>query len=159
MRKWSRGLSGWPLTERRGDTYGGQPSVAVDLHGHTAMNSSRIQPEEAICRDLARPGRPYSRRSRPAMQFPHRLGHREKRAAGHYRAFTPDIRRPDLEDPIELGLAGTQLPVPRSGADVDIFEAAPGMGIVVLAGQHQAEQIASVVAHQQDRAVLAAGMV
>jgi hypothetical protein len=53
MRKWSRGLSDWPLTERRGDTYGGQPSVAVDLHGHTAKNISRSAAGLAISEPIA----------------------------------------------------------------------------------------------------------
>src|SRR5687768_320185 len=111
MRKWSRGLSGWPLTERRGDTYGGQPSVAVDLHGHTAMNSSRFRSTVAILVQARRASDLL-----PAAQLTKSVGHQEKLASVKDCALPADVRGVDLEDAVEFGLAGAPLPVPRPDA-------------------------------------------
>src|SRR5918993_412891 len=102
MRKWSRGLSDWPLTERRGDTYGGQPSVAVDLHGHTAIKNSRSGAGLAIL--------PL----RPAVSPPQPGCHAVEAPPVQDRAFPPDAVRPDLQDAVKPGLTRPALPVPAS---------------------------------------------
>src|SRR5690242_11367753 len=80
MRKWSRGLSGWPSTERRGDAYGSQPYVPIDLHGHTAINLSR-QGAVAVVYVLGRAASPIDM---PRNEF--------ERALVQDRPLAPDVR-------------------------------------------------------------------
>ena len=90
MRKWSRGLSDWPLTERRGDTYGGQPSVAVDLHGHTAIKNSRSRPDGWPFTGAATSSRVAAAAPQPPVEaLPVQDG-----------TFAPDAVRADLQDPV-----------------------------------------------------------
>src|SRR5512140_1644516 len=70
-----------------------------------------------------------------------------------------DILRVDLEDAGHFRFARAPLPVPGPGADVNVVVCPARVAVVVLAGQHEAEQIAAAVAHQQHRAVLAARVV
>src|SRR5687768_506412 len=107
MRKWSRGLSDWPLTERRGDTYGGQPSVAVDLHGHTAINLSRYG--ASVLDALG-----------PAVSQPKAFSYKVERADADYGSFTPDVLGTDPQDTVKLRFAGAPLPVPAARSHVHI---------------------------------------
>src|SRR5215211_3692925 len=109
MRKWSRGLSDWPLTERRGDTYGGQPSVAVDLHGHTAIKNSRSGAGLAIWRGLV-----------PAVSPAKSCRHLFIAPTVQHGAFPTNTVRPQLQDAVQARLARPALPVPGAWTKVHV---------------------------------------
>lgn len=142
MRKWSRGLSGWPSTERRGDAYGSQPCMAVDLHGHTAINPSRHFERTRSPGSTARlpPAQPV--RDRP-----------EVRVVQH-SAFPAHPLRINPHNAVHPHFAGAPLRIPRSGSNVYVI-ILPAPVVVVLACQHQSQQPGPVVSHEEDRPVLA----
>src|SRR6478735_8394536 len=131
------------LTERRGDTYGGQPSVTVDLHGHTAIKTSRSAAALAI-----------SGRSLPAVSPPETGRHLFKAGPVQHRTLAPDGLRADLQNTVQQDFAGPALLVPAAGAQIHILRGRRTGGNPVLAGQHQPQKIRAIVAHQQHRPVL-----
>ena len=72
------------------------------------------------------------------------------------RALAADALLGDVEHPIQPHPAGPAVVVPAAGADADPVAV---LGVVVLAGQHQAEQGLTVTADHQHRPVLAPGRV
>ncbi len=77
-----------------------------------------------------------------------------KTAAFQDRALAPDALFGDVEHPVQPHPTGSAVLIPAAAAD---SYPVPVGGVSLLAGHHQPEQDVAVAAHDQHRAVLAAG--
>ena len=99
------------------------------------------------------------RAASPAQDAAGLGGDRVEAPAVQGGALPADVVRVDPQHPVQPHLAGPALPVPAAGPDVDPVPALPGLvggvPVVVLAGQHEPEQVRPGPAHDEHRAVLA----
>src|SRR5512143_2895258 len=74
-------------------------------------------------------------------------------------ALAPNLPRIDPDDPVETDLARAPVGVPRPGSDVHPVPPPARLvrrvAVVVLAGEHEAEQPGTVATDEQDGAILA----
>ncbi len=93
------------------------------------------------------------------MSAPQTAGNERETLGIQDSSLATQIARRDLQDPVQLDLAGPPLSVPGARADVDVIVVAAVVAAVVLAREHERQQPFAGTANNQNWPILALAVV
>lgn len=75
------------------------------------------------------------------------------------RSLPADVRRVQLNNPVQFNLTRPALAVPGTGSDVQVIRIRPAGVVPVTGSEHKTQQVGPFPTDEQDRAVLSLGRV